>query len=191
MKNLNLLLFLLMVGALNACKLIDPTPKPTADFTFRYGDNGLVHFNLSSSNADSYSWDFGDGASSSEKLPDHRYERNGKYIVKVIAKGKGGEVTATQSIDVTSIRGNVMFWMQKTRDKFIDVYVDGKYYGQITGYYSTGTPDCGATYCVSVNGLEEGQHYYEAREANSFTPTVWKGSLSITGGQCNKLRLTY
>jgi len=55
---------------------------------------GEVNFTNESSNAQTYEWDFGDGAASTQKDPIHTYDQNGTYVVSLKAFG--------QSIGVTS-----------------------------------------------------------------------------------------
>lgn len=175
----------------DSCKLIDPAPAPTADFTVNFIDEGVVTFNLTTTNADSFTWDFGDGKSSSDKVPTHQYESNGTYIVNVTVKGKGGEKVVTRTIKITDITGTVMFWMRTMYSQSVSVYVDGRYWGKITGYYQSGiAPSCGATYCVTVSGLAEGKHYFKAEESG-FSPSTWSSSFNIIGNECSKQQLVY
>lgn len=44
-----------------------------------------VTFNNNSSNADSYSWDFGDGGTSTQQTPTHTYSGGGIYLVQLVA----------------------------------------------------------------------------------------------------------
>lgn len=60
---------------------------------------GRVKFtNLSSGNAKSYTWDFGDGTTSTEKSPLHIYAKSGYYVVKLSAKGEVDEDVAEMTI---------------------------------------------------------------------------------------------
>lgn len=60
---------------------------------------GRVKFtNLSSGNATSYKWDFGDGTSSTEKSPLHIYAKSGYYSVKLTAKGEVDEDVAEMTV---------------------------------------------------------------------------------------------
>jgi len=64
--------------------------------------NQDVTFNNTSSNATSYSWDFGDGSSASTEInPTHTYATTGTYTVTLIASNNCGSDTATTSITVT------------------------------------------------------------------------------------------
>ena len=66
---------------------------PVANFSFS-GGNCLapcsVNFNDLSSNATSYSWDFGDGNSSGAQNPSHTYLQGGIYNVSLEATNAGG-----------------------------------------------------------------------------------------------------
>lgn len=74
---------------------------PVASFQYETDDVDFltVHFTNFSKNADSYSWNFGDGsAASAEEEPSHTYEEGGTYTVVLSATGNGK--TVTKSIDV-------------------------------------------------------------------------------------------
>jgi PKD repeat protein len=53
-----------------------------------------VFLNLSSGVIDSFRWDFGDGGASSEEAPVHRFEKPGRYSVRLSAQGPGGSAEA-------------------------------------------------------------------------------------------------
>ena len=86
----------------------DPTPTPTPDPTppppsaaFDFDPNGLrVKFSDGSANAVSWSWSFGDGATSGGRHPSHTYGEPGTYSVRLTVTASGG---ATDSVtrDVT------------------------------------------------------------------------------------------
>ncbi|RYY21141.1 MAG: PKD domain-containing protein, partial [Sphingobacteriaceae bacterium] len=48
-----------------------------------------VSFTNRSTNADSYLWDFGDGATSTQTNPQHTYTKKGSFTVKLMATNKG------------------------------------------------------------------------------------------------------
>ncbi|MDN3636438.1 peptidylprolyl isomerase [Neolewinella lacunae] len=59
-------------------------------------------FTNTSQQASSYAWDFGDGRSSTEAMPRHRYFKSGDYTVRLTATDeKGKSKTTTQTINVT------------------------------------------------------------------------------------------
>lgn len=88
-------------------------PVPTAAFSFSPNDatNQVITFtNTSTSNFNQtddqlhYIWLFGDGASSTEKNPEHLYAQTGTYLVQLIAYNNGGCAdTATAEVTETII----------------------------------------------------------------------------------------
>ncbi|MCB0527416.1 MAG: PKD domain-containing protein [Saprospiraceae bacterium] len=64
----------------------------TADFDF-VADNGTYTFTNASVAADTYLWDFGDGATSTQVNPVHVYSQSGNYPVTLIAQGPCGSDT--------------------------------------------------------------------------------------------------
>ncbi len=60
--------------------------------------NRVQFTNLSSNNAQSYAWDFGDGTTSTEKNPLHTYAKSGYYTITLAAKGEVDTDIAEQTI---------------------------------------------------------------------------------------------
>lgn len=78
-----------------------PGNVPTASFT--YAVDGLtVHFNNTSSFANAYVWDFGDGNTSTEESPSHTYAEDGFYNVTLTASNDLGDRSTTQSALVSN-----------------------------------------------------------------------------------------
>jgi hypothetical protein len=72
---------------------------PVAGFT--YISNGLMlSFTDASVNAVSYSWNFGDGTTSTSKDPVHTYAGNGSYNVMLVSSNGCGSDTTYQDITV-------------------------------------------------------------------------------------------
>lgn len=91
-------LFVLSLGLLLAvgCKKDDEQPSaedPIASFQFEVSTTNFleVSFTNFSQNATSYSWDFGDGNTSTEKDPTHVYEAAGTYTVALTASNADGK----------------------------------------------------------------------------------------------------
>ncbi|MEK7833782.1 MAG: PKD domain-containing protein, partial [Acidobacteriota bacterium] len=72
---------------------------PVALFSFA-ANQGEVAFTNNSSNAVSYTWDFGDGTTSDEANPTHTYAASGNYEVTLTAKNECGEAVNTQTVVV-------------------------------------------------------------------------------------------
>jgi PKD repeat protein len=84
-----------------------PTPKPTAGFTYAI-DGMTVTFTNTSTLADTYSWDFGDGGTSTEVNPVHTYGANGLYTVTLTAINPNGESTASQTLSTFVLTQDVL-----------------------------------------------------------------------------------
>ena len=72
-----------------------PTP-PLADFTsdIRFTCNDSIHFyDLSTNNPTSWSWNFGDGGTSTQQNPVYKYNNPGTYNVSLIVSNAGGSNT--------------------------------------------------------------------------------------------------
>lgn len=112
MKNLlnlkSILILFLCVSAMlfTACDdepKDDPTPEPTASFTFspEIPDVGEeVTFTATATDASSFTWSFGDANSSQEQNPTHTYTAEGEYEVTLIATGEGGSITVNNTVSV-------------------------------------------------------------------------------------------
>ncbi|MBD1583088.1 S8 family serine peptidase [Pseudoalteromonas sp. S16_S37] len=86
--------------AQNGCG--DPVGGPVASFSFSV--NGTtVKFTNSSTDARSYSWQFGDGASSSDMSPSHTYAAAGTYQVTLTATDGAKSNSVTQSVQVGDV----------------------------------------------------------------------------------------
>ncbi|MBK8708276.1 MAG: PKD domain-containing protein [Flavobacteriales bacterium] len=74
----------------------DPCCQVIAGFDLaNAGSDYAWSFTNASTNADSYSWDFGDGATSIEQSPSHTYAANGHYTVCLTITGSCGSVLTT------------------------------------------------------------------------------------------------
>lgn len=108
MKNI-FLPFLLLFLTLSACKQNEPEEvEPTADFL--YTIKGLtVSFSNLSKNAQSYSWDFGDGHTSVVKNPVHVYSSYDTYQVTLTATNSSKKSRASKSVSLTEQRIKASF----------------------------------------------------------------------------------
>ncbi len=95
-------------------------------------DNFLtVNFTNFSINADSYSWDFGDGsAASTDEDPSHTYEEAGTYTVALTATGAGGDesvkeeevVITDPDLELKKLTGEISKSWKLIRDVSDNVY---------------------------------------------------------------------
>lgn len=70
---------------------------PAASFVSNVAGTSVA-FTNGSSNATSYTWDFGDGATSNESNPTHEYTGDGTYQVVLIATNECGSSTFTEEV---------------------------------------------------------------------------------------------
>lgn len=83
--------------------------KPIADFS--YSGNGMVNFSNTSTNGETYFWDFGDGNTSTLELPTNTFPGGGNYTVELVTFSidscfsdtisKNVNIISTGIIDVT------------------------------------------------------------------------------------------
>lgn len=79
-------------------------PAIRANWSFQIIDDAarVVAFqDRSEGSVTAWRWDFGDGTTSTERNPIHRYEKPGEFIVVLTAKGPGGESRMSKVWDVT------------------------------------------------------------------------------------------
>lgn len=95
-----LIIGLVAVFALSNCNRDDDNDTdPTAAFT--YSVEGLTAtFTFTGSDANAYTWDFGDGETSMEANPVHTYTNGGTYTVVLTVENNAGEDTETQEVVV-------------------------------------------------------------------------------------------
>ncbi len=78
-------------------KSIEPVNKTAVPSFTSSVANGKVSFTNTSTDAVSYSWNFGDGTTSTEANPTHTYSESGSYNVVLTAKGSDGKAVSTSS----------------------------------------------------------------------------------------------
>lgn len=90
-----------------ACQ--QPEAPPTAAFTATPTAvcSGLVVFNNQSTLASTYSWNFGDGSTSSNPAPTHQYTESGTYTVTLTVTNSFGDATATETLNLNVLYPNV------------------------------------------------------------------------------------
>ncbi|MBN1989082.1 MAG: PKD domain-containing protein [Bacteroidales bacterium] len=80
---------------------VDFYNTPVAEFTAT-ADDKVVTFQNTSSNATGYTWDFGDGNTSTEASPVHSYTSYGTYTVKLVATNLCHVIEASKAVTVKS-----------------------------------------------------------------------------------------
>jgi len=91
----NSIFYILTIFLFSSCA------KPIAKFAVDQNEEKVpatVNFENQSEKADSYIWDFGDGKTSTDESPKHRYYLSGKYNVVLKAKKGGKESKVSKEI---------------------------------------------------------------------------------------------
>lgn len=140
MKLLRYNVFALLVLMLASCA------KPLSKFAIEADDKkapSKIAFTNNSEKAETYMWDFGDGNTSTETSPEHKYYLSGKYNVKLVAK-KGNKMSESQQEIVIDPPQDCLVSMEtnygtmtirlydgtpKHRDNFIKLAEQGYYDG--------------------------------------------------------------
>jgi PKD repeat protein len=89
----------ILAAVLSGCENL-----PTANFTFDPSEVTVydeVTFTNTSTEADSYAWDFGDGSTSFDANPTHVYKSAGTFTVKLVATNKDGDTEVQKEIVVS------------------------------------------------------------------------------------------
>lgn len=99
------IIFLALI-LMNSCQK-DP---PVCDFDYT-ADGLTVTFTSNSTNTDTYAWDFGDGETSTEMNPVHKYEGGGEFDVTLTVTGKGGSDSMEETIEVNPGTEDIKVWL--------------------------------------------------------------------------------
>ena len=96
-----------------SCKKDDEpvVPDPKASFT-HVTDGKTVTFTNTSTDGDTYAWDFGDGQTSTSESPSNTYAANGSYIVTLTATNASGSNVYEAVIEIINITidGDLSEW---------------------------------------------------------------------------------
>lgn len=99
MKYIKIVSLLLLTLIITNCSNDDAPLTALADFQFLIEDT-QVTFNGTVENATAITWDFGDGASSTEEDPVYAYASPGVYNVSMTASGASGTFTETKEVTI-------------------------------------------------------------------------------------------
>jgi PKD repeat protein len=160
MKTLTKVLMVCVIAILMVnCKKDENKPVACFDFVSESIDNGddarvgeKITFENCSQNAVSYSWDFGDGESSTSTNPKHTYDEAGTYSVTLSATNGDGTTTLSKDLDVLpSLSGDWEGTMMLETSIF-SFYLDIEQTGtELEGYFMF---DDGSGYAEFTSGSE-------------------------------------
>ena len=131
-------------AAIFATLVLASCSRPVARFAIQAPDTtapATVRFENDSERAETYLWDFGDGNTSDQASPEHRYTTSGNYVVTLRAMRKRRGAVATERlqligplacmVEITTPYGTMLVSLSdKTpahRDNFIKLVEEGFY----------------------------------------------------------------
>lgn len=94
---------LVVLDSLDTWSLHHQATHTLADFGFTVGLSGEVTFDNLSTKAQSYSWDFGDGQTSTDENPTVTYGTNGTYTVTLTATSECNVDVISYQVDVQTV----------------------------------------------------------------------------------------
>lgn len=101
--------------------------------------------------------------------------------------GDGGSGDGDSGGDYST--GSLVVWTNKDHGcGKLKVYVNDTYKGDVTGYYTSGTPDCGSAYCVTVPDLAPGSYEIYA-ECEDGSGGWFPDNLSVYENGCSNYLL--
>lgn len=75
---------------------------PSAAFSFTQADSDFTFTNSSAGDGNSYLWDFGDGNTSTDKDPTHKYDEDGNFEVCLTTTNECGSEKTCQEVSISS-----------------------------------------------------------------------------------------
>lgn len=164
-------------------KWIVTKPKSTAKFNYQQSGDTIFLTNASQ-DALWYEWDFGDGATSTDKNPEHLYTSNGKFKITLRAQNCGGVVTADTSVVIdfhtgskrSAIANPIRVFPNPMRSQ---LHLDG-----VDGPVNVVLRDLGGkevwrnqlehNATINVSNLESGFYFLEITDENTGVHSVWE-----------------
>jgi PKD repeat protein len=159
-----------MVVTVLAMGLFSTSAAPTASFTMTPPGNPVVgqvvqFSDTSTGNPTSWSWNFGDGQSSTQQSPTHVYGAAGPFSVTLTATGAGGPLQQTQPVIVST---NDTLWLSATHPFTVQLTATNQHNGNavssglaipqndLFGYFSlpgaTGDPNNAEVFVKILDG---------------------------------------
>ncbi len=91
-----------------SCK--EDTPAPVVEIFFEADDMDpyTINFTTTSSNASTFTWDFGDEVVGSGAEASHTYAESGDYTVSCAATGDGGQTVATKDVSIAASLAEIL-----------------------------------------------------------------------------------
>lgn len=150
-------------------------PPMMCNFSFTVDENGFVQFQDESFEAVSCFWDFGDGTTSTEQNPTHKYEANGSFNCCLTIENIQGSYTFCKDIlvELPEKAFDLRFYPNPANDVLrVDIPEDGQYRISIFDYHgkSVYTNELfipgKSIYELDVSTLPSGVYIFDLRSDN-------------------------
>ena len=177
-------------------------PAPVANFTMdkTEAETGkTITFTNSSENATGYSWDFGDGNTSTDENPTHSYSSDGTFTVKLTATGDGGINSTSKTISIINpligkwdiIEGTYNGSTISDLTGYINIVNETHYKASFdnssnSGYVSAKYTLTGTTFKSNLNGNSLILNGYSSSYTLNPYEVIWSASLSCSRTVFNK-----
>ncbi len=189
---ISIILHVIMIGCKSKNDPEQVTTKVNAKFSFRTEAPMKVIFTNTSTDAETFEWDFGDNTTSTDKNPTHRYAAIGVYRVKLTAKC-GQQVHEYESniiIEAPSKCFIVGVSISKipTNNSYYQLQLTDDYILSKTTYFYTDW------YLLSSANLPYNIKFREERQitiANDYVLRLYKNSNKQTGQASGKGNLSW
>lgn len=165
--------------------IINVWPKPESAFDILPDDPNIpvdaITFVNNSLGASSYKWHFGDGVTSSDVAPVHKYEKTGKYNVSLVAVSEFGCVDSLSISDAFSDTGCYL--------RFPNAFTPNSG-GPVGGYYSALTDNANIVFHPVSSGVikfnlkiysKQGYLVFESDDVYLGWDGYYKGQLCAPG----------
>lgn len=182
MKNLELIIyFSFLILILNSCeKETKSDLSPEACFTYSDSVNiqvkDSVKFNNCSNNANEFLWDFGDGFSSTEIEPYHRYDSIGDYNILLVASSESGLDSISHNISINRKILSIYDTLSGSEDNCC-LSVDLDYDGINDIRFGVGSYNVGSSGCSQMNTIK-GLNGCEIAYLTKYDSTNWIDNLT-------------
>jgi PKD repeat protein len=153
---------------------------PKADFGFQANGLSVTFVDQSTGSPTSWSWDFGDGATSAQQNPTHTYARTGSYTVILTASNAGGSSRTTKLVTLASTTPPAAAFCYQ-RNKLVVIFRDISTQGPTAWQWNFG--DCAASPSTCQSTAQNPGHTYAAAGTYAVTLTA-----SNTAGQGSQSR---
>ncbi|MFL6236251.1 MAG: PKD domain-containing protein [Thermoanaerobaculia bacterium] len=142
---------------------------PQAAFSFQANGLNVVFVDQSTGNPTNWSWDFGDGATSTQQNPSHTYAKAGSYTVTLTASNTAGSSRATKLVTVSTTPSPPTAAFCYQRNKLVVIFTDISANSPTSWQWNFG--DC-ATSATCLSTVQNPGHTYAAAGTYAVTLTV-------------------